>query len=111
MATREETAQVLARHTQELFNAWHHSPEELSALLTYVVLISDSVKWKKEIATSEASSLLLVFGGRIPEQGISEILDTCKNVSDAAACLIVESPISCKINPTPFSAEEMARNT
>lgn len=111
MASREETAQVLSRHTEELFRVWHQSPQELSALLTYIACVSDKEQWKKEINKRETASLLLVFGGRIPEQGISELLNIfTSHQENNVACLIAESSVSATLNPLPFTAQEFAEH-
>ena len=108
MATREETARVLARHADELQNAWHEDAQELSALLTYVVQVSDLEYWKQEIKKADPATTLLFFGGRIPQQGINDITTIFYDAMSEASCFITESPTSCTLNPIPFNAQEFA---
>lgn len=97
MLSREETRNILKRHTQELQDAWKNDPEEIHALFAYIEHVSNDDHAKEIIKTIPPEKTLLFFGGRIPQRGIEELTLTFCDAK--RACFISESTLSKKTIP------------
>lgn len=109
MPSLEETRAVLVRHQEELDAAWAHDPEERAALVAYIERISDVTAIKNKIKSLSAEPVLFVFGGRLPMNGLEEIVRAFPDLRDRADCFITESVQSSVLNPVLQPAPVLAR--